>query len=557
MGRAGCLLRPQRNGSEPTILENGVRQPIRHFALQLVTPDADAATDRLTRITPDSPLTTRNRRVFLIVLGGGRLQHPAMGVDAAIRFMREQVFAQDQVGILGFNRATDFSTSRGPLLDVLERFKARHERINTDIEECARNLACAYQLRDGRFPKHIQQAIDEVFSSPDGVRELAAGGGADAAAVKRDVQRISDDLQRAEILEQRQRDRAALGLPPSPFEELEMALSRVATGAMSFADYTVISNRERGDLGKLYTGIDYLRYVDGEKHLIYVTQNGMLLPRVESDFSIAAAANDARVAISVIQTGGHALPGTPSPTFGSIGQAMATTRVASGEPLTQRFNVSSMRMISELTGGQASIYDFAAKGFDRVISATSASYLLGYYPDQSALDGQYRRVEVRVNRRGARVFFRHGYYARPPVAPVDRRRQMTYTRIASAINQISEIRDLPLTIKTGETRRTGDGLEFAVDITVDPKRVAFVIEEGRHRGSLQFAIFCQDLEENAVGDLWQTMNLNLSDATFERMMREGITNSARIRVTRPVAGVKVAVYDYASDRLGTAVRRLR
>lgn len=540
-----------------TIRENGVAQTIRHFAVQIITPEA-AATEGLTRVTAESPLTTRNRRVFLLLLGGGRLQHPSMGVDAAIRFMREQVFPQDHVAILSYNRATDFTTDRNALRSVLDRFKLRHERINTDIEECARNPACAYLLRDGRYPPYIQKAIDDVFSEAlIATRELPDGHAADTSRVARDSQKIAEDLRRAEILEQRQRDRAAMGLPTSPFDDLELALSTLARGPMSFSDYAVISYREGGDLGKLYTGIDYLRYVDGEKHLIYVTPNGMLLPRIESDFSIAAAANDARVAISIIQTGGHALPALPNPAFGSVGDAMARTRPASGEPLSQRLQVSSMRIIAELTGGSASIYEFANKGFDRVAQATSASYLLGYYPEQRTLDGQYRRIDVRVNRRGAQVLFRHGYFARPVLAPIDARRQMMYTRIASAINQSRELRDLPITLSAPATQRVNDALEFTITVAIDPQRVGFRAEEGRHRASLHLAVFCQDTNEDPVGDNWQTMNLNLTPATYEQMMRDGVTHTARVRVTRSVASVKVAVYDEVSDRIGTAIRQMR
>jgi VWFA-related protein len=541
-----------------TIRENGVPQAIRHFAAQIITPEA-ATAGGLTRVSAESPLQARNRRVFLLVLGGGRLQHPSMGMDASIRFLREQVFPQDYVAILGYNRATDFTTSRDALLQVLEQYRLRHERINTDIEECARNLACAMQLRDGRYPREIQIAIDGVFA-PGGLvatRELPDGRVADSSAVARDSQRIADDLQRAEILDQRQKDRAAMGLPRSPFDELEIGLARLATGAMSFDEYAVISYRDRGDLGKLYTGIDYLRYVDGEKHLIYVTQNGMLLPRMDSDFSVAAAANDARVAISVIQTGGHALPALPGGGFGSVGAAMTSTHMQPGEPLSQRLQVSSMRTIADLTGGSASIYEFSSKGFDRVAQATSASYLLGYYPQQTTLDGQYRRIDVRVNRRGAQVLFRHGYFARPALAPIDARRQMTYTRIASAINQTRELRDLPITMINHQSVRTNDGLEFSLQISVDPKQVGFGLADGRHRASLQVAVFCQDANENPVGDVWQTINLNLTDASYEQMMRNGVPHTARVRVSRPVTGVKVAVYDYASDRIGTAVRQLR
>jgi hypothetical protein len=268
----------------------------------------------------------------------------------------------------------------------------------------------------------------------------------------------------------------------------------------------------------------------------------MSLPRIESDFSLAAAANDARVAISIVQTGGHGMPvGSREP----------------GEPLTQRFVVSSIRTIAELTGGSASIYSFATRGFDRIAHATSTGYLLGYYPSDGRLDGRYRRVEVQVDRRGAQVMYRHGYFARTPRAPVDLREQMTYARIATAISQVRELRDLPIAMKTSDTTRVDRAFDFVVELTIDPSRVAFVVQGGRHRASLQVAVFCQDAEENPVGDLWQTINLNLTPATFEQLQRHGITHTARVRVTKPVAGVKVVVYDFASDRVGTVVTQVR
>jgi VWFA-related protein len=530
--------------SDFTIRENGVPQAIRHFAMHVLTAEAAAPSDGLVRVDPESPLTARNRRVFLLTLVAGRLQHPAMGVEAAIRFLREQVFPQDQVAILAYNRATDFTTNRDALLAVLDRFQARHERIATDLDECARSPACAYLLRDGRLPPYVQRAIDGVFQTPElpGARDLAAGRPAGVTAVARDSQQISEDLQRAAILQQRADDRAGMGVASSPFEDLELALATAATGAMSFSEYAVLANRNLNDLGLLYAGIDYLRYVDGEKHLIYVTQNGMSLPRIESDFSLAAAANDARVAISIVQTGGHGMPvGSREP----------------GEPLTQRFVVSSLRTIAELTGGSASIYSFATRGFDRIAHATSTGYLLGYYPSDGRLDGRYRRVEVQVNRRGAQVMYRHGYFARTPRAPVDLREQMTYARIATAISQVRELRDLPIAMKTSDTTRVDRAFDFVVELTIDPSRVAFVVQGGRHRASLQVAVFCQDAEENPVGDLWQTINLNLTPATFEQLQRHGITHTARVRVTKPVAGVKAVVYDFASDRVGTVVTQVR
>ena len=57
---------------------------------------------------------------------------------------------------------------------------------------------------------------------------------------------------------------------------------------------------------RLYGGIRYLRYLDGEKHLVFLTPNGLFLPRLENSNSIAALANDARVSIDIIHTYGMA-----------------------------------------------------------------------------------------------------------------------------------------------------------------------------------------------------------------------------------------------------------
>ena len=66
------------------------------------------------------------------------------------------------------------------------------------------------------------------------------------------------------------------------------------------------------DLQNIYTAVEYLRYMDGEKHLLLFTENGLFLPRLENDKSLAAMANDARVTIDTFQTGGVDPAGLPS-----------------------------------------------------------------------------------------------------------------------------------------------------------------------------------------------------------------------------------------------------
>ena len=67
------------------------------------------------------------------------------------------------------------------------------------------------------------------------------------------------------------------------------------------------------DLGALYAGIEDLRYLDGEKHLVLFTESGLRLWRREDNINLANAASDARIALDTIHTGGIA--GAPPPRF--------------------------------------------------------------------------------------------------------------------------------------------------------------------------------------------------------------------------------------------------
>jgi hypothetical protein len=49
---------------------------------------------------------------------------------------------------------------------------------------------------------------------------------------------------------------------------------------------------------------------------------------------------------------------------------------------------------------------------DQLDRASRFQYLLGYSPANPELDGKFRNIQVRVNRRDVRVFHRQGYFAR-------------------------------------------------------------------------------------------------------------------------------------------------
>ena len=71
--------------------------------------------------------------------------------------------------------------------------------------------------------------------------------------------------------------------------------------------------------------------------------------------------------------------------------------------------------LAENTGGRAfpDRNEFAS-ALDQVFEENGSYYLLGYTPPNPALDGKFRRIEVKLNRQGATIRTRNGYYSEKP-----------------------------------------------------------------------------------------------------------------------------------------------
>jgi Ca-activated chloride channel family protein len=74
----------------------------------------------------------------------------------------------------------------------------------------------------------------------------------------------------------------------------------------------------------------------------------------------------------------------------------------------------TLRQIAETTGGQA-FFPAAMKevetAYDKVLAEINGQYHLGYISTNTATDGAWRKVEIKVKRDGLRVRTRKGYFA--------------------------------------------------------------------------------------------------------------------------------------------------
>jgi VWFA-related protein len=533
---------------EFTILEDGQPQTIAHFSHQALAPQEPAGGPGPAFRQPPGPtLSPQQQRIFLIVLGRGRLQPPARGVDGVIEFVRERLLPQDQAAIMAWNRTTGFTTDREQLLGVLERFKRGHEAIEMWYREEERSLAGLFGVV--RPPAGIQRQIDAIFDV--GARAVLPDPLSDVPSVASEQRQVASDLMRNDLM----------SLAAAP-ESADAFVSRdtPAAGDLSFVDFIEQSSQTVQDLGRLYSAVTYLRYLEGEKHVVFLTEQGLFLPGGPT--GLAALAADARVGLSIVQTGG--LPGHATVAPGALARS-------GGGPLRSivdenrmegyrnarapLFMAQALRDLAAATGGIASVYRPATEGLTRVDNLTRSGYLLGYHPASDDWDGRFRRIEVKVSRPGARVLARSGYYARDQLVPIDRRQFLTYTRIAAAGGLSQDVPDIDLDVAKVEPDRARN--QVSITVAVDAADISFRDEGGRHVAALEVAAFLGDGQERLVGEKWVTVDLRLRPESFARLARERLTFQIDVPATSVPRMLKVVVYDVSADKVGSTTATVR
>lgn len=508
--------------SEFSIFEDGVRQELRHFS----TADLEsAATTPQAAGAPDIP----TRRVFLFVLGRGRLEPPAKGAAAAVDFVKRHVLPNDYVAVLAWNRATSFTTDHAKTIEVLERFKRHHERIEQDLRQHFSGLAALYAGPE--IPASIQTRIDDVFAESGAT--VASGVIAQSASGAREARSLRDNMMTNEL-------RALFPDADAKFitpigEDAEAVRNRQPMGMdLSFDEFVGIERQSTQDVTNLYAGITYMRHLAGEKHLVFITESGTYMPSADDDRGLAAAAADARVAMHIMHTGGTVLTG-------GGGFTQTSSRVA------------------RMTGGSFSSTSMGARFMDRLDRATRFQYVLGYTPANSTFDNRFRRIEVRVTRPDAQVQYRTGYFASRTPVGLTPALVLAQGRIAAGLMAPREVKDLTITSNATTGTHAPTASVVDVEIIVRSPRVALTptADPAVMRVSLEVAMFIADSRNQIVGQSWRTVTAEMGAEALTRFRTHGMRLTGRVDVTAPGEHLKVVVFDPGADLMGTAVARIQ
>jgi hypothetical protein len=301
--------------------------------------------------------------------------------------------------------------------------------------------------------------------------------------------------------------------------------ARAADAWRGFDGFIAQTVETMRDAGSLYASIAFMQRIEGEKHLVFVTERGFQLPRWDDERDLARVAADSRVAIDVLQTGGIVSP----------------------------FMAGTLSTLSEVSGGMASISEYSRPALARLDEATTSSYLLGYYPSNAKWDGAFRSISIKVSRPGVTLAYRRGYNARVVSPGFDRLEYVTRFRMEGALDYLDDVKDIGVSV-TASLARADNQTFVDVKAQIDPAALHFEVRDGISFGRVTIAVVPMDSSHAVIGGKYnrQVVYPEYNRETLELVRKIGIPYDARLPVPPGTRFIRVIVYDAAADRIGSA-----
>ena len=255
---------------------------------------------------------------------------------------------------------------------------------------------------------------------------------------------------------------------------------------------------------------DKVSKVDQKKSLIYFS-SGMDRTGIENESELRSAINAAVRANLAIYT--MDLRGLEAMVAGGEAQnaSLRGTSSYSGQASLNQYNsnFSTQETLVTLagdTGGRAFLdsNDFG-QIFKGVQNDTSTYYLLGYKSSNGARDGRYRHITVRVNRPGAKLEFRHGYYAPADFQHSNRedREQQLDQELASDLPST----DLQVYLAAGYFRMSDNRFYVPVSLVVPGSQIPFTRNNDQDKATLDVIGAVYDSDKRPIGQVRDTVKL--------------------------------------------------
>jgi hypothetical protein len=235
-----------------------------------------------------------------------------------------------------------------------------------------------------------------------------------------------------------------------------------------------------------------------------------------------------------------------------------------------RLTQDSLQTLAENTGGFAAVNTNSfVDAFDRIVEASSRYYLLGYAPPDHPRNGQFHRIEVRVNRPGVTVVARRGYPAPSRDMTLEERKQDALNRWAqddrrrgsddtsielrSALNRAVQQTGLEIAVQAVPFRHPS-GKTPSVALTVELQGSDLMFTEQANAllaDTIELSYFALDGDGEPLIATRSALNLAVLPDTHQRVKTLGVRFSSRTSMPPGRYQLRVGARDMNGGRVGT------
>jgi|GEM_PF-2337719 len=215
-------------------------------------------------------------------------------------------------------------------------------------------------------------------------------------------------------------------------------------------------------------------------------------------------------------------------------------------------NVESHQHMDEMaqrTGGRA-YYDRndLETGIRRALDDRKFGYDLAYYPDHDRWNGDWRKIEVKVNRPDVTVLARSGYYAfpEPKLLPPKARKQLLEEIAASPL----EDTEIPVTVKLTPANSVAPST-IEARVYLSAQNLFASHQPDSWTSDFEVLFFQLTAKDKILDVTTQSVSLNFTQEKYSEALKRGIKTLENLALKPGAALLYVIVHDKLSDAVGS------
>jgi len=295
-----------------------------------------------------------------------------------------------------------------------------------------------------------------------------------------------------------------------------------------------------------------LERINQKKSLLYFS-GGLSRDGIENQASLRSAINAAvRANLSIYSLDTRGLQAV-SPLGDASTGSLRGTGAYNGGAIQNNFNANfasqeTLTTLSVDTGGKAFLdnNDFSP-AFAQIQRHTSAYYVIGFHSTDTARDGRFRKLTVKVNRPGVKLEYRPGYYA-----PADFRHSGKEDRERELEEELAS--DLPATdvalyLDAYYFRLDENRFYVPVSLIVPGSQIPFIKGGDKDKATLDVIGEVIDEAKRPIGHVRETVKLNVNEDQQAR--QKNIQYSTSFNLPPGKYHLKFVVRENQNGRMGS------